>query len=225
MTIQDEREWWNEVWGAEEEVSSAPDAVLVSEIGNLSPGRALEIACGAGANAIWLAQQGWSVTAVDYSKTAIERARALAVEKGVNIDFLVADATTYQPQGTYDLVASFYIQLFPEQRAKMLANAADALAPEGILLFVSHDRSGPPPDWEEEFMATLTTPGEVVAELTGLEIQKAFVFHHGLDGPHGAHSGDTDEQDYGHEHEAAGEHEPHNWLTTVVRATKVTPIG
>ncbi len=134
MTTQDEREWWNEVWGAEEEVPSVPDAVLMSEIGNLSPGRALEFACGAGANAIWLAQQGWSVTAVDYSKTAIERARALAVERGVNIDFLVADATTYQPQGTYDLVASFYIQLFPEQRAKMLANAADALAPEGTLL-------------------------------------------------------------------------------------------
>ena len=85
----------------------------------------------------------------------------------------------------------------------MLANAADALAPEGTLLFVGHDRSGPPPDCEEEFMATLTTPGEVVAELTGLEIQKALVFDHGLDGPH-----------------AAGEHEPHNWLTTVVRATK-----
>ena len=72
-------------------------------------------------------------------------------------------------------------------------------------------------------MATLTTPGEVVAELTGLEIQKASVFDQGLDGPHGANSRDTDGQDYGREHEAAGEQEPHNWLTTVVRATKVIP--
>ncbi len=122
MTTQDEREWWNEVWATEEEMSSAPDEVLVSEIGNLSSGRALEIACGTGANAVWLAQQGWCVTAVDYSTTAIERARKLAVEQGVNVDFLVGDATTYQPLGKYDLIASFYIQLLPEQRAKMLAS-------------------------------------------------------------------------------------------------------
>ncbi len=68
MTTQDEREWWNEVWAAEEEISLTPDAVLVSEIEGLSPGRALEIACGAGANAAWLAQQGWSVTAVDFRR-------------------------------------------------------------------------------------------------------------------------------------------------------------
>ena len=128
---------------------------------------------------MWLAQQGWFVTAVDFSETAIKRARRLAVERGVNVDFMVADATTYQPPRKYDLVVSFYIQLFPEQRAKMLANAVDALVPGGTLLFVSHDRSGPPPDWEEEFITTLTTPEEVVAELPGLEIQKAFVFGHG----------------------------------------------
>ncbi len=216
MTIEDERDWWNKVWATEEGMPSATDEVLVSEIGSLSPGRVLEIACGAGANAVWLAQQGWHVTAVDFSKTAIERARKLAVERDVQVDFLVADATTYQPPGKYDLIVSLYIQLFPEQRANMLANAVDALAPGGTLLFVSHDRTGPPPDWEEEFLATLTTPEEVVAELPGLEIVKAFVFDHGRDGPHGTHSGDTDEPD----HELlAGGHEPHNWLTTVVRAT------
>jgi SAM-dependent methyltransferase len=222
MTIEDEREWWNEVWAREEGVSSAADEVLVSEIGSLSPGRVLEIASGSGANAVWLAQQGWFVTAVDFSETAIKRARRLAVERGVNVDFMVADATTYQPPRKYDLVVSFYIQLFPEQRAKMLANAVDALVPGGTLLFVSHDRSGPPPDWEEEFITTLTTPEEVVAELPGLEIQKAFVFGHGPGGPHGAHPRDATEHGHGRGHTAAGNHEPHNWLTTVVRATSLS---
>ena len=197
-------------------MSSAPDEVLVSEIESLSAGRALEIACGAGGNAVWLAQQGWCVTAVDFSKTAIERARKLAEERGVNVDFVVADATTFQPAAKYGLIVSFYIQLFPEQRSKMLANAVDALAPGGTLLFVSHDRSGPPPDWEEEFLATLTTPEEIVAELPGLEIIKAIVFDHGADGPHATHFRDTDEHHHGNE--AAVGHEPHNWLTTVVRA-------
>ena len=222
MTIEDEREWWNEVWAREEGVSSAADEVLVSEIGGLSPGRVLEIASGSGANAVWLAQQGWFVTAVDFSETAIKRARRLAVERGVNVDFMVADATTYQPPRKYDLVVSFYIQLFPEQRAKMLANAVDALVPGGTLLFVSHDRSGPPPDWEEEFITTLTTPEEVVAELPGLEIQKAFVFGHGPGGQHGAHPRDATEHGHGRGQTAAGNHEPHNWLTTVVRATSLS---
>ena len=222
MTIENERDWWNKVWATEEGMCSAPDEVLVSEIGSLSPGRVLEIACGAGANAVWLAQQGWYVTAVDFSETAIKRAGKLAVERGVNVDFVVADATTYQPPRKYNLVVSFYIQLFPEQRAKMLANAVDALVPGGTLLFVSHDRSGPPPDWEEEFLTTLTTPEEVVAELPGLKIQNALVFGHGPDGPHGAHSGDATEHSHGHEHKAAGNQEPEIWLTTVVRATSLS---
>ena len=185
----------------------------MSEIGAIAPGRVLEIACGTGANAVWLAQQGWLVTALDFSEAAIKRAKALAANQSVDIEFLVGDATSYKPEGIYDLIFSFYIQLFPEQRAKMLANAIDALGPQGTLLFVSHDRSGPPPGWEEEFITTLTTPAEVVAELQGLEIQKAYVFSHMLGSPHGTNPGKIDKLT----------NEPQEWLSTVVRATKNTP--
>ncbi len=88
MTTQDEREWWNEVWGAEEEMSSAPDEVLVSEIGSLSPGRALEIACGTGANAVWLAQlvEPLGSNAVEGSQVCIEHDSAITDDHYGSLD-------------------------------------------------------------------------------------------------------------------------------------------
>ncbi len=84
------------------------------------------------------------MTAVDFSPTALERGSRLAERYGVRIDFVVANAAAYEPDGEFELVTSFYIQLPPHQRAAMLAMAATALAPSGSLLFASHDRSGPP---------------------------------------------------------------------------------
>jgi len=112
---------------------------------------------------------------VDYSEVAIEKGKRLAAERGVNVNFLVADASEYQPQGQYDLIASFYIQLFPQQRASMLANSSNALAPRASILFVSHDKSGPPSGWSVEDLESLTTPDEIVAELPGLNIEQAIV--------------------------------------------------
>ncbi len=171
----DTPEFWNEIWADIEDCGSGSNEILVDQVKNLTPGRVLEYGCGTGGNAIWLAKQGWEVTAVDYSGVAIEKGKRLAAEQGVNVSLFVADASGYQPQGQYDLIASFYIQLFPQQRASMLVNSSNALTPGGSILFVSHDKSGPPSGWSVEDMESLTTPDEIVAELPELQIEQAFV--------------------------------------------------
>ena len=98
----------------------------------------------------------------------------------------------------------------------MLANASRALARGGTLLFVSHDRSAPPSDWDDDALESLTTPEEVVNELVGLKVQQAIVLEHELAG-HASHS--DDEHDDHHEH---GEHESEDTRSTVVRAVRPT---
>lgn len=183
----DSPEFWNDIWADIEDCSSGSDQILAGQVGSLSPGYALEIGCGTGGNAVWLANQGWQVTAVDYSMVAIEKGQQMAADQGATVEFVVADASTYQPQGHYDLITSFYIQLFPGLRAAMLANMSKALAPGGYLLFVGHDKSGPPLGWTEEDMLSLTTPEEVVSDLIGLEVKEATVTRHDS-GLHAVHS-------------------------------------
>lgn len=173
----DTPEFWNELWADIEDCGSGSNEILVDQVQRLTPGRALEYGCGTGGNAIWLAKQGWQVTAVDYSRVAIEKGKRLASEQRVNVSFFVADASTYQPQGLYDLITSLDIQLFPQQRAEMLAHSSNALAVGGTLLFVSHDNSGPPSGWSVEDLESLTTPEEIVAELSELQIEQAFVLN------------------------------------------------
>ena len=189
-------------------VSPDRDALLAAEVGGLTPGRALDIGCGEGANAVWLAEQGWQVTAVDYADSAIRRGRGLADERGVEVEFVVADAASYRPDGPFDLITLFYIQLPTEMRGKVLANAAGALAPGGLLLFAGHDRSEPPHEWKDEDRSTLTTPEQVTAELPGLVVSRATVISHEL-GSHAA----------SHQDEADEAHGSHG-ATTLVLATR-----
>ena len=179
----DASEFWDDIWATMEELSTAPDQLLVTQIKGLSPGRALELGCGMGSNAVWLAERGWRVTAMDFSENAIEKARQLARERGVDVEFVIADASSYQTDGEYDLVTSFYVQLSPEQRVKMLSLAGEALVPGGTLLFVSHDRSNPPAEWSKEDLLSLTTPDKIVSELPSLKIEQAYVLEHD-DGAH-----------------------------------------
>ena len=214
-------EFWNETWSTMGHTFADHDEMLVEHIKDLKPGRALDLGCGSGGNAIWLADRGWQVTAVDFSEVAIEKAKARAADRGVEVEFVVSDVTAYRPAGLYDLITSFYIQLWPDQRTGMLSAAAEALAPGGSLLFVSHDKSSPPSGWSEEDLASLTTPEEVVAELPGLEIQRAEVVEE--DGAHMAHMPNTDEENE-HEHHHSREHtedaEQSHGATTVIVAVK-----
>jgi SAM-dependent methyltransferase len=117
-----------------------PNRFVAAETAQLPPGRALDLACGEGRNAVWLAEQGWQVTGIDFSEVAIERARRLANARRVPAEFVVGDvlATPLEPD-RYDLVLIAYLQVGPELRGAVLERAVDALAPGGTLLLVAHD--------------------------------------------------------------------------------------
>ena len=149
----DTPEFWNDIWAGIEDCGSGSDQILADQVERLTPGRALDYGCGTGGNAVWLAKQGWTVTALDHSVVAIEKGKLLAAEEGVTVEFVVGDASSYQPVGDCDLITCFYIQMFPTDRSNILDKMSKARAPGGTLLFVSHDKSGPPPGWsEDEFL-------------------------------------------------------------------------
>ena len=170
------REDWDRRYAERELLWSArPNRFLVAEADGLAPGRALDLACGEGRNAIWLAELGWQVTAVDFSEVAIAKARERAARDGVDVDFICADLLDVEPEPeTYDLVLVLYLQLPAGERRLVLSRAASALAPAGTFLLVGHDLAnltegvGGPSD-----PGVLYTPGEIASELPGLEIEKA----------------------------------------------------
>ena len=211
----DTPDFWNNMWAYLEDCGSGSDEILADQITGLEPGRVLEIGCGTGGNAVWLAKQGWQVTAVDFSLVAVEQGKRVAAEQGVNVDFVVADASTYQPQRQFDLITSFYIQLFPAQRANMLSNMSNALVPGGTLLFVSHDKSNPPSGWTEQDILSLTTPEEIVAELSELQIEQAIVLRDETVSSHESQMPICDGDKAPH-----GAHHPHRSHTTIVRAIR-----
>lgn len=188
----DEAAFWNEIWDDSDPECAAPDAILASETAHMPPGSALDLGCGDGGNAVWLAKQGWRVTALDFSRNAIRTGKRLALRERVDVEFITADAAAHKPQTRYDLIISFYIQLQPAQRAAMLSNAAHALKPGGTLLIVAHDRSTPPSGWSKRDLLTLVNPDEIEAELDGLlRIEGALVIEN-ESGAHAAHSPDHD---------------------------------
>ncbi len=157
------------VWGA------GPNHFVAGELAVLRPGRAIDLATGEGRNAIWLAERGWQVTAVDFSAVGLARAARLAAERGVTVDWVRADLLDYQPApGGYDLVLIAYLHLPSESLARIFGAAAAALRPGGTLLVIGHDRDniahghGGPQD-----PGRLYTPALVTAELDGLDIRKA----------------------------------------------------
>ena len=170
------REDWDRRYAKVENLWSAkPNRFLVVEVESLAPGRALDLACGEGQNAIWLASIGWRVDAVDYSPVAIAKARARAERDGVDVAFEEADLVEYEPQpAAYDLVLLLYLHLPAEEHRLVLKRAARALAPGGTLVLLGHDLLnategvGGPSD-----NSLLYTPDDIAGELEGLEIEKA----------------------------------------------------
>jgi len=155
--------------------SATPNRFLVTEVGDQAPGRALDLACGEGRNALWLAGLGWRVTAVDFSEVAIAKARARAERDRLMVNFVCADLLVYEPDpNAYDLVLVFYLHIPAAERRLVLERASAAVAPEGTFLLVGHDLVnltdgvGGPSDPE-----LLYTPEDIAAEVPGLEILKA----------------------------------------------------
>ncbi|MCW2867429.1 MAG: Methyltransferase type 12 [Marmoricola sp.] len=115
--------------------SAGPNAFVEHEVGGLAPGCALDLACGEGRNARWLAGRGWRVTAVDFSAVGVEKGRRTAPE----VDWQVGDVLTCPLPGGLDLVVVAYLQLTPPERRTALRRCAATLAPGGRLVVVAHD--------------------------------------------------------------------------------------
>lgn len=136
------QEAWNERYAGRDYIWTVePNRFVEQNLADLEPGTAIDLGAGEGRNAVWLALQGWTVTAVDFSPVGLEKAARLARDSGVSIDLVEADATTYQPDALVDLVLIAYLQLPPESRRIILEHARSWLAPNGTLLIVAHDQT------------------------------------------------------------------------------------
>jgi SAM-dependent methyltransferase len=137
-------EFWNERYDSHVAVwSRRPNPQLVAETTDLAPGTALDAGCGEGADAIWLAEHGWQVTAVDFAATALQRgaARAEADEVAERIGWVRADLTDWVPPRSFDLVSSQFIHVPMAARQSLFRRLAAAVAPGGTLLLVGHHPS------------------------------------------------------------------------------------
>lgn len=167
---------WDERYAQTELVWSAgPNRFLEEEVADLAPGRALDLGAGEGRNAIWLAEQGWNVTAVDFSEVAIDKGRTIAEVKGVSLTWEVDDLLDYEPpRSAFDLVILMYIHLPAAEMSQILAHAERGLAPGGTLLVIGHDADniahgvGGPQD-----PSILYGSDDVVRQIKELEIVRA----------------------------------------------------
>ncbi|GAA1465036.1 class I SAM-dependent methyltransferase [Microbacterium thalassium] len=169
-------DFWEERYAGTQRVwSGAVNQTMADVVSSLEPGRALDLGCGEGGDAVWLAEHGWRTTAVDISPTAIERAQAAASDLGLTeeqLQFEAADLSTWTDETEYDLVtASFLHSPVALSRTEILRAVAQRVLPGGHLLVIAH--AGPPP-WsrhhhQHEAGETPTpafpTPDEQIAEL------------------------------------------------------------
>ncbi|MEV6059817.1 class I SAM-dependent methyltransferase [Nocardia asteroides] len=156
-TAQTAEEFWEGFYAERDQVwTGNANKTLVREVTGMSPGTALDLGCGEGGDAIWLAAQGWRVTAVDVSATAMERGARHAADAGVQVTWERHDLQESFPAGTFDLVSAQFLHSPVErtdERATILRKAAAAVAPGGVLVIGSHAHW---PTW-------VTTPPEHVA--------------------------------------------------------------
>lgn len=153
------------IWGA------TPNRWLEQEVRDLRPGTALDVACGEGRNAVWLAAQSWRVVAVDFSAVAVAKGRELEERElsKPSIAWVVADATEFVAPEPVDLAVLCYLQLPAGERRAAVRRAAQALAPGGVLLVIGHDSrnltdgTGGPQD-----PGVLFTAADVARDVDGL---------------------------------------------------------
>ncbi len=163
---------WDERYGSQERLfSGAANDALVAEVTGMPPGQALDVGCGEGGDAIWLAGQGWEVTAADISRVAVERGAAVAAERApevaANIAWVRADlAAEHPPARSFDLVSAQYFALEKERGEEPVRALLAAVAQGGTLLYVGHDPAGFPPDTEFD-PAEYVMPADVAKLLDG----------------------------------------------------------
>lgn len=166
---------WNERYADREYLwDVGPNQFVERHLAGLTPGTAVDLAAGEGRNAVWLARQGWSVTAVDFSQVGLDKAQRLAADHGVGerVEFVRADALSWAPAAAVDLVVIAYLQLPADEVRTVLEHAATWLASGGRVLVVAHDRTnvehghgGPPA------VAVCYDVDSTVEALAGLEVE------------------------------------------------------
>lgn len=142
MTHDFDQDYWDRIWTGDRAVSMAtgdPNPHLADEVGDLPPGTALDAGCGAGAEAVWLAEHGWQVTGADVATEALLRAaeRASAHHVDGRVQWVQADLSTWQPPAAYDLVTTHYAHPSIPQ-LEFYDRLASWVAPGGTLLIVGH---------------------------------------------------------------------------------------
>lgn len=175
---------WNERYRRGEHDTKEPSALLVDVVEGLSPGRALDIACGTGRHAIYLAAHGWKVTAVDSSSVGIEIAEQRAKESGAKIETVVADLKrgefAIKPE-SFDLILDFYYlqrDLFPKIR--------DGVRPGGLVIAAIHLRDDAP-NIKPMNPAFLLDPGELSGFFENWTVER-YSETPGIDEDHGDHT-------------------------------------
>ncbi|MDG4718464.1 MULTISPECIES: class I SAM-dependent methyltransferase [Thalassospira] len=169
----DPRTFWEETYEKQSpQTSGKPSAVLERFVAGRPVGRALELGCGKGDDAVWLAKGGWQVTAVDISETALGYARANALRNDVqdNIVFEAHDLGASLPDGMFDLVTAQFLQSPLEfARDTVLNRASQQVSPKGLLLITTHG-SRPSWSWASEDMV-FPTPEQALDAL-GLDMSQ-----------------------------------------------------
>jgi SAM-dependent methyltransferase len=159
--------FWEEHYSRRATESSAAtvNPRLAELAGPLTPGTALDLGCGAGGDALWLAGQGWQVTAVDISASAVRSLQQRAGRAGVSVTALRVDLAEDFPAGTFDLVSAQYLHTpFALDRARVLRTAAAAVHRGGRLAVVDHGSTAPW-SWNQDPDLHYPTPREVATEL------------------------------------------------------------
>jgi SAM-dependent methyltransferase len=185
---------WDDRYSGDELVwTSTPNQFLLAEVVGLPAGRAVDLACGEGRNSIWLSEQGWEVTGVDFSSVGLAKAKRFADLWGVEVTWVESAVENWTPPpGGFDLVAMLYLQLPQPARSEALVAAASAVAPGGTLLVVAHDVDnlargyGGPPNPNVLYRVSDVTEAAVDAGLTVERAEQAVRVVDTDDGPRDA---------------------------------------
>ncbi|MBY4127381.1 class I SAM-dependent methyltransferase [Rhodococcus fascians] len=159
MTHAFDKSYWEHHWDDRTSHTVAANPYLAEETAALTPGNVLDAGCGAGAEAIWLAEQGWRVTGADLSGTALATAAQQAEAVGVDVEWIEADLTSWTPAREWDLVVTHYAHPSIPQ-LDFYRHIAQWVAPGGSLLIVGHMHDGAhhhSPDGTPPHEATVTT--------------------------------------------------------------------
>ena len=184
----DKRDHWNARYKDKAlRWSAGPNELFAAIAQELAPGTALDVASGEGRTALWLAEQGWRVDAIDFSDVGIDKGRKMAAQRDVSVNWIVGDVSDYPFQRMhYDVVAVIYLHTSEIERAAWLPRVIQAVRPGGSFIYIAHDPSniekgvGGPQD-----LALLPSIEALEPFLDGFEFRRAEVYERAVDGDPG----------------------------------------